>query len=159
MEPGNNIVTSKIKSKSGLIPFFIIVIAAVFSLTSCAAQFGQVVISKPDEFRHIYEAKEIIVLKAIARIFKDKSMGSAVKINQEKHTVESDYVTQGEWRTKSEARVKKLRWNECEVVMSITTEKKTEKGWEMRRLLDEEQYITLFDAIELQIYQEMTKID
>ncbi len=117
------------------------------------------VISKPDEFRHIYDAKETVVLKSIARVFKEKNVGSNVSINYTKLTVDSDYFIQDDWRTKSNARVRSLNWKECEVVLSVITEKKTETGWEMRRLLDKEQYDVFFSAIEMKIYEEMSKIE
>jgi hypothetical protein len=55
--------------------------------------------------------------------------------------------------------VRRINWKECEVVLSVITEKKTEKGWEMRRLLDKEQYEVFFSTIELKIYEEMSKIE
>jgi len=135
------------------------IIIIIVSLISCAPQFGQVVLSKPDEYRHNYEAKETIVLKSIASVFKEKSVGSNVKINHTKLTVDSDYFIQDDWRTKSNARVRRLNWKECEVVLSVITEKKTETGWEMRRLLDKEQYEVFFRTIEMKIYEEMSKIE
>jgi hypothetical protein len=134
-------------------------IIIIINLISCAPQFGQVVISKPDEFRHSYEAKEGVILKSIARVFIERSVGSNVRINHKKLTVESDYLVQGDWRTKSNARVRRLNWKECEVVLSFITEKKTETGWEMRRLLDKEQYEVFFSTLELKIYEEMSKIE
>ncbi len=136
-----------------------IVFIILLQFISCAPQFGKVVISKPDEYKHIYEANEKIILKAAARIFQEKSMGSNVRIDMEKNQVDTDYINQGEWRTKSSVKVKKLNWKEREVVLSVITEKKTENGWEMRRLLDKEQYINLFDIIDLAIYEEISKID
>ena len=56
------------------------------------------------------------------------------------------------------ARVKKIDWKECEVTLSVITEKKIPSGWEMRRLLEKEQYDKYFDAIELQIYKELYKV-
>ncbi len=139
--------------------FLSLIFIIIVHLISCAPQFGQVVISQPDEYKHIYEANEKTILQATARIFKEKNMGSNVRIDRENNRVETDYIIQGDWRTKSTIKVKKLSWKEREVVLSVTTEKKTEKGWEMRRLLDKEQYINLFDIIDLAIYEEMSKID
>jgi hypothetical protein len=135
------------------------IIIIFVNIISCTPQFGQVVISKPDEFRHNYEAKETIILKSIARVFIEKSVGRNVNINHNKLTVDSDYVIQGDWRTKSNARVRSINWKECEVVLSVITEKKTETGWEMRRLLDKEQYEVFFSAIEMKIYEEMSNIE
>jgi len=50
----------------------IIVFVIIVNLVSCGAAIGRVVISKPDEYSHLYEANEKIILKAIARVFKEK---------------------------------------------------------------------------------------
>lgn len=132
----------------------------IFSgLISCGPEFGQVVISKPDEHSHTYEANEKIILKAAARIFKEKNMGSNIRIDRENNQVTTDYLVQDEWRIKSILKVRKINWKEREVIIAVTTEKKTESGWEIRRLLEKEQYRNLFDKIDLAIYEEMAKIE
>lgn len=128
-------------------------------LVSCATPFGSAIISKPDEHSRIYEAREKIILKAIAAVLKEKSIGGNVVIDHANNRVDSDYVVSGEWRTKTSARVKRLNWKECEVALSVTTEKKTDKGWEMRRLLEKDQYDSFFSVIDLKIYEEMSKIE
>ena len=138
---------------------FLLIILNIINLISCGPEIGQVVISKPDEYRHTFEAKEKFILQAIAGVFRDKNMGINVTINKEKQTVETDFITQGDWRTRSSAYVRKLNWKESEVFLSVIAEKKTEKGWEMRRLLNKEQYNNLFDLIELKIYEEMAKVE
>jgi hypothetical protein len=138
---------------------FIFLLPLIFSLsfllTSCREE-GEV-ISKPDKFTRVYEASENKIIQAIAQVFKEKGFGTAA-INKETSQVDSDYLIQDEWRTKGTARVKKINWKECEVVLSIITEKKISTGWEMRRILGKSQYDTFFDAIELQLYQEMYKV-
>ena len=134
-------------------------ILILMSLISCAPQFGRVIISKPDEYRHNYEAKEKVILRAIARVFIEKSIGTNVRVDYEKFIIDSDYFYQDDWRTKSTARVRRLNWKECEVVVSFITEKKTETGWQMRRLLDKEQYEVFFSALELKIYEEMSRVE
>ena len=86
-------------------------------------------------------------------------MGSNVRIDEENRIVETDFLTQNDWRTKSLARIKPLNWKESEVTLSVITEKRTESGWEMRRLLEKEQYVKIFDTIELKIYEEMYKME
>jgi hypothetical protein len=137
----------------------IIVFVIIVNLVSCGAAIGRVVISKPDEYSHLYEANEKIILKAIAGVFKEKNIGSNVTIDRKNHRVDSDYVVSGDWRTKASARVKRLNWKECEVSLAVTTEKKTETGWEIRRLLQKEQYDSFFSVIDLRIYEEMSRID
>ena len=138
---------------------FIFLLPVIFStgllLASCTEE-GEV-ISKPDEFTHVYEASENKLIRAIAQVFKEKGFGTAT-INQETNEVKSGYLIQDDWRTKGIARIKKINWKECEVVLSVITEKKISNGWEMRRLLGKRQYDTIFDAIELQLYQEMYKV-
>jgi hypothetical protein len=139
--------------------FLIFILPVIFlmglCLTSCSEDGP--VLSKPDEFTHVYEANENSILQAIAQVFKEKGFGKAT-IQPEKNQVESDYTIQGEWRTKNIARVKKISWKETEVTLSVITEKKTSTGWEMRRLLEKKQYDDFFDAIDLQIYKELYKV-
>ncbi len=137
----------------------LLLISLSIYLTACASsQFGTVVISQPDEYTHIYEAKEKYVLRAIAAVLKEKDIGRNVVIDYKNNRVDSDFVESGDWRTKTNASLKRLNWKECEVTLVVTTEKKTEKGWEMRRLLQKEQYKTFFNVIELKIYEEISKI-
>jgi hypothetical protein len=157
---GDKVVEEDTMIENKFILFFSsVIILIILNLLSCGPEMGQVVISQPDGYRHTFEAKEKFVLLAIARVFRDKNMGINVTINREKQTVETDFITQGDWRTKSSAYVRKLNWKESEVFLSVTTEKKAEKGWEMRRLLNKEQYDDLFDIIELKIYEEMANIE
>jgi len=144
-----------INKKYLLFSFFILII----NLFSCFGELGNTVILTPDKFRHVYEAKEKIILRAIANVFREKNIGSNVVIDNKNNYVDSDYVISGNWRTKANAHVKKLNWKECEVILSVISEKNTENGWEMRRLLQEEQYDTFFSVIDLKIYEEMSKVD
>lgn len=130
----------------------------ILCIMGCAHEFGSVVISKPDEYKHVYEAKEKFILKAIAGVLEEKKIGDNVSIDYQNNRVNSDYVYSDNWRTKTNARVKRLNWKECEVTLAVTTEKKTDKGWEIRRLLKKEQYDSIFGVIELKIYEEMSKI-
>lgn len=137
----------------------IMVFAFAVTLTSCFGGFGTTVISAPDEYKHVYEAKETVILRAVANVFKEKDIGSDIKIDYKNKVVDSDYVESGSWRTKAKAHVKRLNWKECEVNLTVTTEKKTKQGWEVRRLLQKEQYDTFFNVIDLKIYEEMSKIE
>lgn len=142
--------------KKNVLLFFALILIA--HLISCATEFGMTVISKPDEHTHIYEAKEKIILKAIASVLKEKSIGNNVILDEKNNRVNSDFVVSDDWRTKTTASVKRLNWKECEVSLIVTTEKKTKKGWELRRLLGKEQYDSFFSVIDLKIYEEMSKI-
>jgi len=136
-----------------------VALVIMLNLVCCGATIGRVSISKPDEYTHVYEAKETIILRAIAGVFKEKNIGANVTIDQKNHRVDSDYVVSGDWRTKANARVRRLNWKECEVTLAVTTEKKTEAGWEIRRLLEKAQYYSFFSVIDLKIYEEMSKIE
>ena len=143
-------------NKKFLFPFILVLL---LNLISCANQVGKTVVSKPDEYTHVYEAKEKFVLRAIAGVLKEKNIGSNVSIDKKNHQVDSDYVVSGDWRTKTRASVKQINWKECEVRLAVTTEKKTGAGWEARRLLEKEQYDSFFSVIDLKIYEEMSRID
>jgi len=136
----------------------LVAILVIFFL-SCAHNFGSAVIAKPDEYTHVFEAKEKIILKAVAAVIKEKSIGEKVSIDFKNNSVDSDYVIANDWRTKANARVRRLNWKECEMSLTVTTEKKTDKGWEMRRLLEKEQYENFFKIIELRIYEEMSRVE
>src|SRR4030065_1894092 len=76
--------------------FFIIIF-----LFSCGFITETSVIDTPDEYRRTYEAKEEIVLRAIARVFQERQMGLNVTIKRNDRTVLTEYLTEGDWRTKS----------------------------------------------------------
>jgi hypothetical protein len=140
--------------------FFSLAAILIFSLLnfiSCSPHLGQVTISTPDEYKRTYEANEKFILKAVASVLQEKNIGTNVKIKPAENMVETDYIVQGDLRTKSIARVKRLNRSECELILSVITEKKTEKGWETRRLLEKDQYDTFFSEIEFQIYREIYK--
>jgi len=136
----------------------ILTLIAVCNMVLCSCGEDGEPIDKPDEFTHVYQANEKYILRAIYQIFKDKDLGKAT-INEDTHEVTSDYIVQGEWRIRSLARIREVDRKEREVTLSIITEKKTSTGWEMRRLLGKEQYERFFDAIDTQIYREMSKPD
>ena len=134
-----------------------VIFFCVVCMLSCANHFGSSEITKPDEHKKIYEAKEKYILKAIAAVLKEKKIGTNVTIDRKNHRVDSDYVEVDDWRTKTSAVVSRLNWKECEVTLIVTTEKKTSGGWEMRRLLTKKEYDNFFHFIELKICEEMAK--
>jgi hypothetical protein len=136
-----------------VLPF---VFMTVLLLPACTKE--GVVITKPDEYSRAFESNEKVVLKALVQVFKDKGFGAS-SVNREKKKIESAYLIQNGWRSKTIAQVKQLNWKETDVTLSVITEKQVGAGWEMRRLLQKEQYDSIFDAIELQIYQEMYKTE
>ena len=139
-----------------LLPFLILILIAVFGISLWACTEEGTSIGEPDQAGYVYEAKEKFVLQAIAQIFNENNLGRA-NIDADAHEVASDYLVQGNWRTRGLARVRQINWKECEVKLTIITEKKTPTGWEMRQMLGKDQYEKIFKAIELQIYREMYK--
>jgi len=135
----------------------IVIAAMTIFFAACIAPSGREVIDRPDEYSKTFEAKEEIVLRAVAIVFREKQMGSNVVMNTAEKTVTTDYFTREGWRTRSIARVRQINWKESEVVLTVITEKQSKAGWEMRRLLGKEQYDNAFDAIEMKIYEEMAK--
>lgn len=140
------------------ISFLFLLLFSVFHLMACASQFGSPIVSKPEQYKRVYEAKEKYILRAIAGVLKEKEIGKDVVIDYQNNRVDSDFVESDGWRTKANASLKRNSWKECEVTLVVTTEKKTDKGWEMRRLLQKEQYDTFFYTIELKIFEEMAKM-
>jgi hypothetical protein len=146
---------------------WILLIALVITLGACANQLGTGTgeeigkdsIGAPDTFTHVYAAKEIIILRAVARVIKEKQLGRNILVDQINNLVDSDYVISGDWRMKTSARVRRINWKECEVALVVTTEKKTQTGWELQRLLGPDQYLVFFSVIELKVYEEMAKIE
>lgn len=136
----------------------ILALTTVYCIVLCSCKESGEPIDKPDEFTHVYQAHEKYILRAIDQTLKDKGLGRAI-INQETHEVTSDYVVHGEWRTRILARIIKANQTEREVALSIITEKKTPTGWELRRLLGKEHYERIFDAIDTQIYREISRPD
>lgn len=145
-------------TKNRYINLFVLIFF-ILNIIACYPEFGTTVIQTPDKYKHVFEAKEKPILKAIARVFKEKRIGSNVTINFKDNYVDSDYVITGDWRTKASAYVRKINWKESEVILAVTTEKKTENGWEMRRLLESQQYENFFYLIDLRVYEEMSNID
>ncbi len=141
--------------KGWVLPLLFALLIPIF-IASC--QHTPDVLPEPDKSTRTFEADERIILKAIARVLKDRGFGEA-KIHTQRSSLETDYFVQEDWRTKVEASVKKLNRREREVSLSVITEKKTSSGWQFRRILEREQYEKLFYEIELQIYREMSKVE
>ncbi|NPU84788.1 MAG: hypothetical protein HPY65_09895 [Syntrophaceae bacterium] len=140
------------------VPFLILLLVATFSLFLWACMEAGEPTDTPEQVTRVYEAKEKFVLQAIAKVFNEKDLGKAT-VNADAHEVTSDYVYQGEWRTRGSARTRQINWKETEVTLTVITEKKSSAGWEMRRLLGADQYKKIFKAIETQIYREMYKTE
>lgn len=135
-----------------------LLLLAAYGAVLCACMAEGEPIDKPDEYTRVYEADEKYILRAVSQIFQEGSLGKA-PIHVDANEVTSDWIVQGEWRTRGIARIRRIDWREREVKLSILTEKKTPSGWQLRRLLEKEQYDKIFNAIDSQIYREMYKTE
>lgn len=108
---------------------------------------------KLEKARHIFEGDEKIVLRAIKGVLRDRDFGEAVETDR--GLLETDYVVQGDWRTKVVATVKPIGRKKNEVTLSVVTEKKSSSGWVPKSIMGKEQYETFFNEIEIQIYREL----
>jgi hypothetical protein len=81
------------------------------------------------------------------------------KAGEDQTRLETEYQSQGDWRTKMEVTVKKISRKEREVTLAVTTEQKDSgpSGWKAKKLLGKEQYEKIFNEIEMQIYREWAK--
>jgi len=136
--------------------FFPALLFLCLSWSSCAHTPES--LPAPESNSQVFEADEKIILKAITRIFKDRGFGEP-KMEADKGRLETDYVVQGDWRTKAIATVKKISRKEKEVTLSVITEQKSSSGWQPKKLLGKEQYEKIFSEIEMQIYREWYKAE
>jgi hypothetical protein len=113
---------------------------------------------EPEKHSRVFEFNEKYIIRGIANLLKEKGYADP-KVDIEKGKVETDYILQGNLRAKVETTVKKLDRREREVVLVITTEKKTKEGWKATKMLDKAQYDRFFDELEMQIYREIGKGD
>ncbi len=113
---------------------------------------------EPEKYSRVFEFNEKYIIRGIANLLKEKGYADP-KVDVGKGKVETDYILQGNLRVKVETTVKKLDRREREVVLLITTEKKTKEGWKATKMLDKSQYDRFFDELEMQIYREIAKGD
>jgi hypothetical protein len=104
----------------------------------------------------VLEFKDTIILRAITSILKERGYENP-KVDLGKGKVETDYVVEGDFRTRVEATVKKIGRNEGEVTLSVITEQKSSSGWKPKNIMDKAQYDKFFDEIEMQSYREIAK--
>jgi hypothetical protein len=108
---------------------------------------------EPEKAYRIFDADEKIILQAITRVLKDRGFPKP-QVEANKGRLETDYVVQGNWRTKVVATVEKISARKREVTLSVITEKKSFSQWQSKKVLHKEQYDQLFAEIEMQIYRE-----
>jgi hypothetical protein len=106
----------------------------------------------------IFDADDKIIVKAITRVLKNRSFGNP-RVEADNSRLETDYVVEGDWRTKVVATIEKVGPKKREVTLSVITERKVSSKWEPKKLMGKEQYDKLFGEIEMQIYREMYERD
>lgn len=133
--------------------FFFLFLLLPILLASCEEEESG---GEPERHSRVFEFKEKYIIRGIANLLKEKGYADP-KVDMEKGRVETDYIRQGNLRVKVETTVKKLDRREREVVLVITTEKKTREGWKAVKMLDKAHYDRFFDEMEMQIYRELAK--
>jgi len=127
-------------------------------LSSAGCTHFSDVLPEPEKATQVFDANEKVILKAITRVLKDRGFGEA-RVEADQGRLETDYVVQGNWRTKVVATVKKTSRRESEVTLSLITEQKSSASspWQSKNLAGREQYERLFQEIEMQIYREWAR--
>lgn len=114
-----------------------------------------------DKSTQVFDASEKIIVRAIKHVLKERGFGQAKleKIGEDESHLETDYVIEGDWRTKMTATIKKVSRKEREVTLFVTTEQKDSgpSGWKAKKLVGKGQYEKIFNEIEMQIYREWAK--
>ena len=130
-------------------------------LFSCAHTPEDPLSQEVDKSTQVFDASEKIIVRAITQVLKERGFGQAKveKVGEDQSRLETEYVPQGDWRTKMEVTVKKISRKEREVTLLVTTEQKDSgpSGWKAKKLLGKEQYEKIFNEIEMQIYREWAK--
>jgi hypothetical protein len=155
-QPSNNFRPSK---KGGRLTGWVAFIFSIFlflCLATASCKHLPDALPEPEKATQVFEADEKVILKAITRVLKDRGFGEA-KVDADRRRLETDYVMEGDWRTKVIATVKKISRTEREVTLSVITEKKSSSGWQLKELMGKEEYEKIFGEIEMQIYREWYK--
>jgi hypothetical protein len=124
-----------------------------FILTGACSHFYEP-LPESKKVSQIFDVDDKIIVKAITRVLKDHGLG-APRVEADNSRLETDYVVEGEWRTKVVATIEKISPKKREVTLSVITEKKSSSQWQPKDLMMKEQYDRLFGEIEMQIYREM----
>ncbi len=108
---------------------------------------------------YVFEADEKLIFRALSRILMERGFGEP-RIDLDNGRLETDYLFQGEWRTKAVATVKKIGRREREVTFSIVTEQRDSgpSGWRPKKLMGPEQYEAFYHELEMQIYREWDRM-
>jgi hypothetical protein len=136
--------------------WIILTLSAFFFLTVFAGACSHFHDALPESERvsQIFDVDEKIIVKAITRVLKNRGFGNP-RVEADNSRLETDYVVEGDWRTKVVATIEKIGPKKKEVTLSVVTEKKSSSKWQPKKLMAKEQYDRLFGEIEMQIYREL----
>ena len=136
----------------------ILIISVCFFLSALAGGCALYPDVQPESEKvsQIFDVDERIIVKAITRVLKDRGFGTA-RVEADNSRVETDYVVEGDWRTKVVATLEKISPRKREVTLSVVTEKKTSSEWKPKKVMAKEQYDRMFGEIEMQIYRELSE--
>jgi ACT domain-containing protein len=136
--------------------WIILTLSAFFFLSVFAGTCSQLHDPLPESKKvsQIFDVDEKIIVKAITRVLKNRGFGTA-RVEADNSRLETDYVVEGDWRTKVVATIEKIGPKKREVTLSVITERKSSDQWQPKELMMKEQYDRLFGEIEMQIYREI----
>ena len=136
--------------------WIILTLIAIFFLSVLAGSCAQFHDPLPESEKtsQIFDVDEKILVKAITRVLKDHSFGTP-RVEPDNSRLETDYVVEGDWRTKVVATIEKISPRKREVTLSVITEKKSSSQWQPKKIMGKEQYEKLLGEIEMQIYREL----
>jgi hypothetical protein len=136
--------------------WIILTLSAFFFLSVFAGTCSNFHDALPESVRvsQTFDADEKIIVKAITRVLKDHGFGNP-RVEADNRRLETDYVVEGDWRTKVVATIEKIGPKKREVTLTVVTEKKSSSQWQPKKIMMKEQYDKLFGEVEMQIYREL----
>jgi|GEM_PF-285070 len=140
--------------------WIILLLSVCFFLSVLAAGCGHIPDTLPESQKvsQVFDVDEKIIVKAISRVLKDRGFGTP-RVEADRSRLETDYIVEGDWRTKVVVTLEKVSPKKREVTLSVITEKKTSSQWQPKKVMMKQQYEKLFGEIEMQIYRELSEID
>jgi hypothetical protein len=109
-----------------------------------------------EKVSQVFDVDEKIIVKALSRLLKDRGFGPP-RVEADNSRLETDYVVEGDWRTKVVATIEKVSPRKREVTLSVVTEKKSSSQWQPKKVMMKAQYERLFGELEMQIYRELSE--
>ena len=136
--------------------WIILTLSAFFFLSVFAGTCSQFhdPLPESEKVSQIFDVDEKIIVKAITRVLKNRGFGNP-RVEADNSRLETDYVVEGDWRTKVVATIEKIGPKKREVTLSVITERKSSSQWQPKKIMVKEQYERLFGEVEMQIYREL----